>query len=124
MKNQTMNRRRFLTAATTLSTALTALPSGRALLGANESSTSDVKGLATEKYKLTPPASGKIPVAILISEGVNVIDFSGPWGVFSSVMLGGGSDHSMHKMPFDLITVSDKTEIVASGGLKIVPNYT
>jgi transcriptional regulator GlxA family with amidase domain len=39
-------------------------------------------------------------------------------------MLGGGTDHSMHMTPFDLITVSDKREIVTSGGLKIVPNYT
>ena len=83
-----------------------------------------MKGLPTEKYKLTPPANGPIPVALVISEGVNVIDFSGPWGVFSSVMLGGGTDHTMHTTPFDLITVSDKTEVVMSGGLKIVPNYT
>ena len=59
---------------------------------------------------LTPPASGKIPVAILISEGVNVIDFSGPWGVFSSVMIGSGG-HENHQMPLKLFTVSDKAEI-------------
>lgn len=118
-----MNRRRFLTAAATLGAA-TALPATRAFSAPNESNTSDVKGLATEKYKLTPPANGPIQVALVISEGVNVIDFSGPWGVFSSVMLGGGTDHSMHRTPFDLITVSDKTEIVTSGGLKIVPDYT
>jgi transcriptional regulator GlxA family with amidase domain len=118
-----MNRRKFLTAAASLGTALTTLPSGRALLGANESNTSDVKGLATKKYKLTPPASGSIPVAILVSEGVNVIDFSGPWGVFESVMIHGGGDAM--RMPFDLFTVSDTTEVVvASGGLKLVPSYT
>ena len=118
-----MNRRRFLTASATLS-ASTALPATHAFSAPNESNTSDVKGLPTEKSKFTPPANGPIQVALVISEGVNVIDFSGPWGVFSSVMLGGGTDHSMHKMPFDLITVSDKTEIVTSGGLKLVPNYT
>jgi len=118
-----MNRRRFLTAAATLGTALTALPSGRALLGADESNTTEAKGVATEKYKLTSPASGKIPVAILISGGVNVIDFSGPWGVFSSVMLGSGG-HENHKMPFELFTVSEKAEMVTSGGLKLMPNYT
>jgi transcriptional regulator GlxA family with amidase domain len=116
-----MNRRRFLTTAATLGAALTTLPTGQPLLGANEPNSSDTKAI---KNKLTPPASGHIPVAILISEGVNVIDFSGPWGVFSSVMLGGGTDHSMHMTPFDLFTVSDKTEIVTSGGLKLVPNYT
>ena len=118
-----MNRRRFFTAAATLGTALTTLPSGRALLGANDSNTPDAKGLAPGKYKLTPPATGSIPVAILMSEGVNVIDFSGPWGVFSSVMIGDGG-HEMHQMPFDLFTVSDTKEIVTSGGLKLVPNYT
>jgi transcriptional regulator GlxA family with amidase domain len=117
-----MNRRRFLTA--TLGAAAAALPAASAFSAPNESNTSDVKGLATEKSKLTPPANGRIPVALVISEGVNVIDFSGPWGVFSSVMLGSGSDHAMHMTPFDLFTVSDKTEIVTSGGLKLVPNYT
>ena len=118
-----MNRRRFLTTSGILGAAL-ALPATRALSAPNESNASDVKGLPTEKYKLTPPANGPIPVALVISEGVNVIDFSGPWGVFSSVMLGGGTDHTMHMTPFDLITVSDKTEVVTSGDLKIVPNYT
>jgi transcriptional regulator GlxA family with amidase domain len=118
-----MNRRRFLTASAALGAAV-ALPATRAFSAPNESNTSDVKGLATEKSKLTPPANGPIQVALVISEGVNVIDFSGPWGVFSSVMLGGGADHTMRMTPFDLITVSDKTEIVSSGGLKIVPNYT
>jgi len=118
-----MNRRKFLTAAATIST-VAALPANRIFSAPNDSNTSDVKGLATQKFKLTPPASGAIPVAIAISEGVNVIDFSGPWGVFSSVMLGGGTDHSLHMTPFDLFTVSDKTEIVSSGGLKFVPNYT
>ncbi len=119
-----MNRRRFLTAAATLGAAAGTLPVTSAFSAPNESNTSDVKGLATEKSKLTPPANGHIPVALVISEGVNVIDFSGPWGVFSSVMLGSGSDHSMHMTPFELFTVSDKTEIVTSGGLKLVPNYT
>ena len=115
-----MNRRRFLTAAATLGTALTTLPSERALLGANESNTSDVKGLATAKSKLTPPAKGSISVAILISEGLNVIDFSGPWGVFESVSLPNAT-----QAPFQLFTVSEKTEMVTSGsGLKLMPDYT
>jgi len=118
-----MNRRRFLTASATLGAA-TALPASRVLSAPNESNTGDVKGLPTEKSKLTPPADGPIQVALVISQGVNVIDFSGPWGVFSSVRLDVGADHTQHRMPFDLITVSDKTEIVSSGDLKIVPNYT
>jgi transcriptional regulator GlxA family with amidase domain len=118
-----MNRRHFLTATATLGVGA-ALPVTRAFSAPNDSNPPDVKGLPAEKSKLTPPVDGRILVALVISEGVNVIDFSGPWGVFSSVMLGGGTDHAMHRVPFDLITVSDKTEIVTSGGLKIVPNHT
>jgi transcriptional regulator GlxA family with amidase domain len=79
-----------------------------------------MNGSATHKYKLTPPAEGSIPVAILISEGVNVIDFSGPWGVFESVSRQGASEP-----PFRLYAVSEKDEIVISdSGLKLVPHYT
>lgn len=76
-----------------------------------------------QNYKLTPPADGNIPVAVLISEDLNVIDFSGPWGVFESVRLldEGGSLHT----PFRLFTVSDKDKMVASdSGLKLMPDYT
>ena len=115
-----MNRRRFLTAAATIGTALTTLPSKRPLLGADESHTSEVKGLAAAKYKLTPPAKGSISVAMLISEGLNVIDFSGPWGVFESVSVPNAT-----QAPFQLFTVSEKAEMVTSGsGLKLVPDYT
>jgi transcriptional regulator GlxA family with amidase domain len=115
-----MNRRRFLTTAATISTAFTALPSKHALLGASESNNSEVKGLAAAKNKLTAPANGSIPVAILISEGLNVIDFSGPWGVFESV-----SVPSATEAPFQLFTVSEKAGMVTSGsGLKLMPDYT
>jgi transcriptional regulator GlxA family with amidase domain len=77
-------------------------------------------GLATQKYKLAPPAKGRIPVGVLISEGVNVIDFSGPWGVFESVKLSDAAEP-----PFHLFTVADKAEIVVSdSGLKLLPDYT
>ena len=115
-----MNRRKFLTTAATVGTALTTFPSGRALLGAEETNTPQVKGLVTGKSKLTPPAKGSIPVAILISEGLNVIDFSGPWGVFESVSLPNATE-----APFQLFTVSEKAELVISGsGLKLMPHYT
>jgi transcriptional regulator GlxA family with amidase domain len=49
-----------------------------------------------------------------------MIDFSGPWEVFQDVMILGRSDH-----PFRLYTVSETTKpIHASGGMKIVPDYT
>ncbi|MEN3370534.1 MAG: hypothetical protein V7609_2677 [Verrucomicrobiota bacterium] len=107
-----MNRRRFLTAAAALGSGFALAP--------NESKSAEVKGLATEKWKLTPPTSGSIPVAILISAGLNVIDFSGPWGVFESVSLPNAA-----QPPFRLFTVAEKADVVVSGsGLRLVPDYT
>jgi putative intracellular protease/amidase/YHS domain-containing protein len=75
---------------------------------------------AVKTNLLKPPAQGSMPVAFLISEGAQVIDFAGPWEVFQDVMVPGGSDH-----PFRLYTVSESTSpIHASGGMKIVPDYT
>jgi transcriptional regulator GlxA family with amidase domain len=86
----------------------------------NQTNPGEVKGVATENYQLTPPDAGSIRVAVVISQDVNVIDFSGPWGVFESVML-----PNREGMPFELFTVSDSTEIVNSGtGLQLVPNYS
>ena len=68
---------------------------------------------------LKPPAQGSIPVAFLISEGAQVIDFTGPWEVFQDVMVPGRTDR-----PFHLYTVSESTApIHTSGGMKIVPDY-
>jgi putative intracellular protease/amidase/YHS domain-containing protein len=75
---------------------------------------------AVKTNPLKPPAEGSIPVAFLISEGAQVIDFAGPWEVFQDAMVPGRSDH-----PFRLYTVSESTSpIRASGGMKIVPDYT
>jgi transcriptional regulator GlxA family with amidase domain len=77
--------------------------------------------------KLTPPASGQILVAVAISEGVQVIDFSGPWEVFQDVVLNSGKSDSGadDRNPFDLYTVSEtKDPVTGSGGLKILPDYT
>lgn len=76
-----------------------------------------------ESNKLQPPTKGRIAVAFAISEGVTVIDFAGPWEVFQDVMLGGSGDDM--QMPFQLFTVSEKTEpIEGSAGLKLIPDYT
>jgi putative intracellular protease/amidase/YHS domain-containing protein len=76
--------------------------------------------LAVKANPLKPPPHGSIPVAFLISEGAVMIDFTGPWEVFQDVMAPGRGDH-----PFRLYTVSDSpSPIHASGGMKIVPDYT
>ena len=83
--------------------------------GSNEGGQSAIKA-----NPLKPPAQGSIPVAFLISEGAQMIDFAGPWEVFQDVMVPGRTDH-----PFLLYTVSESTSpIHASGGMKIVPDYT
>jgi len=69
---------------------------------------------------LTPPAHGSIPVAFLISEGAVMIDFTGPWEVFQDVHIPGREDAA-----FRLYTVAATAKpIHASGGMKIVPDYT
>lgn len=69
---------------------------------------------------LKPPAQGSIPVAFLISEGAQVIDFTGPWEVFQDVVVPGRTGN-----PFRLYTVSESTSpIRTSGGMKVVPEYT
>ena len=110
-----MNRRKFLTHSITLGSAAALLPMARAH-AADES----VKGLVVEKSRLAPPANGSIPVAILISAGLNVIDFSGPWGVFESVQI-----PDANEPPFRLFTVAETAEVVTSGsGLRLAPHYT
>jgi transcriptional regulator GlxA family with amidase domain len=75
---------------------------------------------AVKTNPLKPPAQGSILVAFVISKGAQVIDFTGPWEVFQDVMVPGRTDH-----PFHLYTVSESTSpIHASGGMKIVPDYT
>ena len=110
-----MNRRHFLTTSATLTGAAMLLPATKAL-AIDESP----KGLVIGKSKLQPPASGGIPVALLISAGLNVIDFSGPWGVFESVSVPGATEP-----PFRLFTVAESADVVVSGsGLKLMPHYT
>jgi YHS domain-containing protein/putative intracellular protease/amidase len=79
----------------------------------------------TPEVALNPlqrPADGSaIPVAFLISDDAVVIDFGGPWEVFSNVMPGGRMDMNT----FRLYTVAETTApITASGGMKIIPDYT
>jgi transcriptional regulator GlxA family with amidase domain len=110
-----MNRRQFIGRTAALSTGLGAFAGSNMLVAA------DMKTEPTSTAKkLTPPAKGPVVVAILISEGVNVIDFSGPWGVFESVMV-----PNAHEMPFQLMAVSDTADVVTSAsGLKIKPHHT
>lgn len=114
-----MNRREFLGKTVALGTGLGAL-SGTAMIAATSPDTKTTTATKSAAGKLKVPANGPINVAILVSTGVNVIDFSGPWGVFESVSLPNSSE-----MPFRLFAVSDTSDVVTSGsGLKIKPHHT
>jgi putative intracellular protease/amidase/YHS domain-containing protein len=70
---------------------------------------------------LKPPAQGTIPVAFLLSDNAVVIDFAGPWEVFSNASTAGCNCDAA----FNLYTVAaSEAPIKASGGMTIVPNYT
>jgi transcriptional regulator GlxA family with amidase domain len=74
---------------------------------------------------LKPPAKGKIRVAVLLSDGAQVIDFAGPWEVFQDVHVPGRGATMDELMPFELFTVSSSTRpITASGGLRVIPDYS
>ena len=79
---------------------------------------------------LKPPATGKINVAFLISEGADVMDIAGPWEAFSDTMLTTkgkpwhDSDGDDMVMPFNVYIVSDSLKPVDANGLTIVPNYS
>lgn len=75
---------------------------------------------ARTTHPLTPPAVGEILVAVVLSKGAEVVDFTGPWGVFDYVFLG-----ENFTKPFKLYTVAATTDpVTVSAGMKIVPTYT
>ena len=69
----------------------------------------------------------KINVGILIFDEVEVLDFAGPFEVFSRTRLlkGAESRRSNDSAPFNPFTVSiNKKSLTATGGLKIIADYT
>ena len=69
----------------------------------------------------------KINVGILIFDEVEVLDFAGPFEVFSRTRLlkGAESRRSYDSAPFYPFTISiDTKPLTATGGLKIIADYT
>lgn len=58
-------------------------------------------------------------VAIFLFDEVEVLDFAGPYEVFSVAGL-----RTLPQKPFDVFTVAEKSSIVARNGLKITADYT
>jgi transcriptional regulator GlxA family with amidase domain len=68
----------------------------------------------------------KWSVGILVFDGVEVLDFAGPFEVFSRTRLSPGLDsrRSAETAPFDVFTVARSRAVVtATGGLEIVPRH-
>src|SRR5882724_6195446 len=120
-RNTTNRRLLNPTAELGLIAAITLLVLGE-LSGSNPAkapSASESNQAVVATNPLKPPAQGSLPVAFLISDGAQVIDFTGPWEVFQDVMVPGRGDR-----PFRLFTVSESTApIHTSGGMKVVPDY-
>lgn len=64
-------------------------------------------------------------VGILIFDDVEVLDFAGPFEVFSRTRTVPGADsrRSDDSAPFDTFTVARTQTITAIGGLKVIPHY-
>ena len=125
-----MKRREFLQKSALLGAAAAIPASALGRLSAGSGTPAVPAGAAGEtpaavSNPLQPPAKGAIPVAFLISDGAVVIDFAGPWEVFNNVMLPSRGPSMDDQMPFRTYTVSESAApIQASGGMKIVPDYT
>ena len=119
MRRHSFSRRDLLqmSAAAGLITAATSL------LGCENPSAAETGSQVmprADAERLLPPASGKIPVAFLISDGAVMIDFAGPWEVFQDTMNPATKDEA-----FDLYTVAETSHpIRVSGGMKVVADYT
>jgi putative intracellular protease/amidase len=81
----------------------------------------DLSGSAAAVKPLKLPKSGIVSVAYPLSAGVIDIDFTGPWGVFGSVMLPGDD----MVMPFHQYSVAEtKAPVLTASGMTVVPDYT
>jgi transcriptional regulator GlxA family with amidase domain len=108
-----MNRREWLH-TTTLSA-----------IGASLAAPSLAAGVSSGVRPLQAPPKGKIPVAFLLAEDAQVIDFAGPWEVFQDVHVPSRGSSMDAMMPFELFTVAaSKDPIECTGGLRVIPNYT
>ena len=124
MKKGNFTRRELLLASGAVGLAAVPLSLAAArLAGAERPSSGDNPAKsAVALSPLKPPASGAISVAFVISKGAVLIDFAGPWEVFENASIPG---RGMMDSAFELYTVAETLDpITASGGIKIVPNYT
>ncbi len=75
---------------------------------------------------MTPPARTRLNVGVFLFDDVEVLDFAGPFEVFSRTRLAHGleSRRSDDTAPFDVFTVAEHTRpVTATGGLQVIPRY-
>lgn len=78
------------------------------------------------------PAPATVKVAFVLSEGVQMIDFAGPWEVFQDAMLPGYGNDMQASMPFELYTVAPSKALLHTtggrrgnrSGMSVMPDYT
>lgn len=72
-------------------------------------------------------ANPKVNVGILLFPEIEVLDFAGPFEVFSRVRLAPGveSRRSDETAPFRVFTIAKtEHELIATGGLRVVPHFS
>lgn len=113
-------KRRDLIQFSLIATAAAVAPGARATgLGATVTDEASAIPDGRVTAPLQPSVGRNIRVAFLISEGAEVVDFSGPWGVFEYVLIGDDN----HK-PFELYTVAaSRHPVKVSGGLTVTPDH-
>ena len=86
---------------------------------------------AAQTTPLHPLPSGKILVAVVLTQHPNLIDFAGPWAVFENVRVKGRGNSKGEDVPeddqypFEVFAVGDDlAPIKMNGGLAVIPRYT
>ncbi len=70
---------------------------------------------------------GKLNIGILLFDGVEVLDFAGPFEVFSRTRIEPGLDsrRSDDSAPFRVFTVAPTSDVVqATGNLRVIPDHS
>ena len=66
-----------------------------------------------------------LTVGIVVFDGVEVLDFCGPFEVFASATLPAQTDGDLETRLFDVFTIAERSEVVACrGSLLVQPNHT
>jgi putative intracellular protease/amidase len=86
---------------------------------------------STQRHGETPAAEGRArsrdTVGIFVFDGVEVLDFAGPFEVFSRTrwVAGAESRRTDDAAPFRVVTVARSNDVItATGGLRILPDHS